>query len=217
MKSIAKLHYITHALDGQSHAKAAEAACAAGVDWVQLRVKKQSEEVWLQEAQHTKAICRKYASTFIINDNVALAAAMDADGVHLGMTDMAPEEARRLLGPEKIIGGTANTFQDIQRLAGVGVNYIGLGPFRFSATKENLSPILGLNGYKAILKQCRAAGIRLPIIAIGGIVSSTVKEILETGVYGVAVSSGINMASEKTLAVKHYMQYLLANDPNDVS
>lgn len=205
---ISKLHYITQAVNGKSHAKAAEEACAAGADWVQLRVKNQPDALWKEEALQTKVICQKYGSTFIINDNVALAAEVGADGVHLGKTDMSPAEARKLLGKGKIIGGTANTFEDVQRLVAQGVNYIGLGPFRFTSTKDNLSPILGLEGYKSILQQCHSADISVPVIAIGGITTTDVAPLLAAGVYGVAVSSAINLARDKEQAVNEFKQKL---------
>jgi thiamine-phosphate pyrophosphorylase len=197
MKKIAKLHYITQALQGKSHAEAAAAACAAGADWVQLRVKDQPYDLWKEEALQTQAVCRTYGSAFLINDNVRLAAEIDADGVHLGKTDMSPVEARELLGAEKIIGGTANTFEDVQQLVAAGVDYIGLGPLRFTSTKQNLSPILGSSGYSLMLHQCQMAGIKTPIVAIGGILAADVAPLLAAGVHGVAVSSVINLATDK--------------------
>ncbi|MFT2008922.1 thiamine phosphate synthase [Pontibacter sp. 13R65] len=197
MKNIAKLHYITQALNSNTHAQAAEVACAAGADWVQLRVKDQPYEEWKEEALQTQAICRTYGSTFIINDNAKLAAEVGADGVHLGKTDMSPVEARELLGADKIIGGTANIFEDVQQLAAAGVDYIGLGPFRFTSTKQNLSPILGLSGFEQILQQCQLAGITTPVVAIGGILAADIAPLLATGVHGVAVSSVINLATDK--------------------
>ncbi|WP_114783049.1 thiamine phosphate synthase [Botryobacter ruber] len=208
MKQVATLHYITQALNGKSHAQAAEAACAAGADWVQLRVKNQPYAQWKEEALQTREICRKYGSTFIINDNALLAAEVDADGVHLGKTDLSPGEARQLLGPDKIIGGTANTFADAVALVAAGVDYIGLGPFRFTATKENLSPILGLSGYETLLQQCCSAGITTPVIAIGGIVVADVAALLAAGVHGVAVSSVINLAEDKAQVVKGFKEVL---------
>ncbi|QCR24541.1 thiamine phosphate synthase [Pontibacter sp. SGAir0037] len=201
MKKIAKLHYITQAIAGKNHSEAAAGACAAGVDWVQLRVKNASYNLWKEEALRTQEICRHYGATFIINDNVALAAEVGADGVHLGKTDMAPAAARKLMGTAKIIGGTANTFEDIQRLIAAEVDYIGLGPFRFTSTKENLSPILGLNGYEQLLQQCTLSGITTPVVAIGGITPTDIAPLLQVGIHGIAVSSGINMAQDKKQAV----------------
>ena len=92
-----------------------------------------------------------------------------ADGVHLGKLDMPIKEARERLGKDFIIGGTANTFEDIRQHAADGADYIGCGPFRFTTTKQKLSPILGLDGYHSILTQMREKGITIPVVAIGGI------------------------------------------------
>ncbi|RDV16985.1 thiamine phosphate synthase [Pontibacter diazotrophicus] len=204
---ISRLHYITQETAAFTHAMAAEAACMAGADWVQLRVKTQPYEVWKELALQTKSICRCYGCTFIINDNVALAAEVDADGVHLGQLDMSPREARELLGSEKIIGCTANTFADVQRLVEQGVDYIGLGPYRFTSTKSNLSPILGLEGYTDLLQQCRQAGISIPIIAIGGITAADMPLLLQTGIHGIAVSSAITLAPDRAAAMAEFNQH----------
>jgi len=188
---ISRLHYITQDIPGLTHDQLAEAACTGGVNWVQLRLKNKPTAEWEIEAQKTKAVCRQYSATFIINDNVKLAQQIKADGVHLGKQDMSTAQAREILGPDFIIGGTANTFEDIQLHVAAGVNYIGLGPFRFTSTKDNLSPILGLEGYARILQQCRAAHITVPIIAIGGLTISDIPALLATGVHGIAVASAI--------------------------
>jgi thiamine-phosphate pyrophosphorylase len=183
---ISKLHYIT-----ANPAHAAQ-ACQGGVGWIQLRVKNKSEDEWKQIAKETKNICKKYGAKFIINDNVKLAKEIGADGVHLGKKDMSPDEARTILGLDFIIGGTANTFEDIQRLATLNVDYIGLGPFRFTQTKTNLSPLLGLEGYNELMKKCIDEKIEVPIIAIGGIQLGDIEAILTTGVHGIAASSAIS-------------------------
>ena len=115
------------------------------------------------------------ATTFILNDRVELAALIGADGVHLGKNDMSPMEARSILGPQAIIGGTANTFDDILRLIDESVDYIGLGPFRFTSTKKNLSPVLGIEGYAHIFQLCKEHNINIPIVAIGGLDKSDFK------------------------------------------
>lgn len=205
---ISRLHYITQQLKNVSHADLAKSACQAGIDWVQLRVKNRSYNDQLEIAQSTKEICKHYDAKLIINDNVKLAKEINADGVHLGKTDMDPVEARSVLGPDFIIGGTANTFEDIERLAKAKVDYIGLGPYRFTVTKENLSPILGLEGYRLILKKCNESGVNIPIISIGGIKSGDIKLLRTTGVYGVAVSSAINLSDNKNAEVKKFKNYL---------
>ena len=201
---ISKLQFITQDTNGFTHARSAEAACIAGVKWVQLRVKNQSEAAWLAIAQETMRVCQKYNVKLLINDNVTVALAVGAHGVHLGSEDMSPIEARKLLGNDAIIGGTANTFNDILQLEKAGVDYIGLGPYRFTASKEKLSPTLGLEGYTTIMQECQEASIKTPVIAIGGIIASDVEKIMETGVYGIAVASAINMAQDKA-AIVHFM------------
>ena len=198
MNNISKLHYITQDnIFGYTHAQLTEEACMSGADWVQLRVKKKGYTEWKEIAEDVLQVCKKYKAKLIINDNVRIAKEISADGVHLGKSDLHPEEARKILGDGFIIGGTANDFMDIEDLAEDKVDYIGLGPFRFTKTKENLSPVLGLEGYEKIMRACREMKIEIPIIAIGGILTEDVRNILSLGIHGIAVSSGINMAEDK--------------------
>ena len=125
-----------------------------------------------------------------------------------GKTDMSIGQARDILGKDKIIGGTANTFEEVQTLAKQGVNYIGVGPFRFTATKQNLSRVLGLKGYQTIIEKCKAEAIQIPIIAIGGITLEDVEDIRQTGVHGIAVSSAINLSADRTKSAKLFLQAL---------
>jgi thiamine-phosphate pyrophosphorylase len=129
----------------------------------------------------------------------------------LGKQDMNPAEARALLGPGFIIGGTANTLADIEGLVAAGVDYIGLGPFRFTATKEKLSPILGLVGYTEILAQCRAAGFTTPIVGIGGVELADIPALRTAGLHGVAVSGAIGSAVNPIDAARLFMAELVKN------
>ncbi|WP_299466162.1 thiamine phosphate synthase [uncultured Microscilla sp.] len=190
-KEIAKLQYITQQTNTLSHVQAAQKACEAGCNWVQLRVKDTPEAEVQAIALKVKAICALYGATFILNDHVAVAKAVHADGVHLGKEDMSPKEARKILGKDAIIGGTANTFEDVQRLVKARVDYIGAGPFRFTTTKKKLSPVLGAQGYTTLMANCYEQNIDTPIVAIGGIVAEDLSIIRQTGVYGVAVSGVI--------------------------
>jgi thiamine-phosphate pyrophosphorylase len=199
---ISRLHYIT------TNAQAAELACRGGVRWVQLRVKNLPADEWRQRALDVQVVCRHHGATLLINDNPALALEIGADGVHLGKQDMPPAEARALLGTDFIIGGTANTFADIEGLVAAGVEYIGLGPFRFTTTKEKLSPILGLSGYAEIMAQCRAAGFTTPVVGIGGVELADVAELLAAGLHGVAVSGAIGGAASPTEAAQIFVEEL---------
>jgi thiamine-phosphate pyrophosphorylase len=197
---ISRLHYIV------TTAEAAELACQGGVRWVQLRAKNLPAAEWQQRALDVQAVCRRHGATFIINDNPALALEIGADGVHLGQQDMPPAEARALLGPDFIIGGTANTFGHVKKLVAAGVDYIGLGPFRFTTTKEKLSPILGLAGYQQLLAQNWAAGFAVPIVGIGGIELADVAALRAAGLHGVAVAGAIGSADNPTAAAARCTQ-----------
>jgi thiamine-phosphate pyrophosphorylase len=140
-------------------------------------------------------MCKNVGATFIIDDRVELVKEIGADGVHLGKNDMPINEARKVLGESFIIGGTANTFEDVKAHYEASANYIGCGPFRFTTTKKNLSPVLGLDGYRNIINQMRDADIHLPIIAIGGITAEDIPAIIQTGINGIALSSTILRAA----------------------
>jgi thiamine-phosphate pyrophosphorylase len=202
---ISSLHYIV------ATAEAAELACRGGVRWVQLRAKNLPAAEWKQRALAVQAVCRHHGAMLLINDNPALALEIGADGVHLGQQDMPPTEARRLLGPDFIIGGTANTFADIEGLVAAGVDYIGLGPFRFTTTKEKLSPMLGLAGYACILARCQNAGFTTPIVGIGGITLADVAALRATGLHGVAVSGAIGSAADPAAAARLFVAELATN------
>jgi thiamine-phosphate pyrophosphorylase len=207
MSRISKLHYISQdGVWGFTHGQLAEEVCLGKADWVQLRAKKVGYQEWKEIALDTQIICKKYNAKLIINDNVRLAKEIKADGVHLGKSDTNPVEARKILGDEAIIGGTANTFIDIEKLAEAKVDYIGLGPFRFTNTKENLSPVLGIDGYQKIMQACADNKINIPVIAIGGIELEDIDSLLKTGVYGVAVSSAINREENKEEKIKKFLK-----------
>ncbi|WP_308574676.1 thiamine phosphate synthase [uncultured Prevotella sp.] len=185
------IQFITHANDRYDYLDGVRMALEGGCRWIQLRMKDASEEEVLKTAESTRKLCRQYDAVFLLDDYVELVERSGADGVHLGKNDMPIDEARRLLGKDKIIGGTANTFEDVKRIYSAGADYIGCGPFRFTTTKKKLSPILGLDGYRRIIKQMTAYGINIPVIAIGGILLQDVSDIMQTGVSGVAVSGAI--------------------------
>lgn len=185
------IQFITHANDRYDYLDGVRMALEGGCRWIQLRMKDASEEEVLKTAESTRKLCRQYDAVFLLDDYVELVERTGADGVHLGKNDMPIDEARRLLGKDKIIGGTANTFEDVKRIYSAGADYIGCGPFRFTTTKKKLSPILGLVGYRRIIEQMTAYGINIPVIAIGGILLQDVPDIMQTGVSGVAVSGAI--------------------------
>ena len=199
---IDKLHYISQQPKGHTHISTIAKALNAGCKWIQLRVKDEPKEDILQYAQQAKVLCERYGAKLIVNDHPEIAANVRAFGLHLGLQDMPIAQARAIVGETTIIGGTANTFEHIKQRVAEGADYIGLGPYRFTKTKQNLSPILGFEGYNRIIKQVRSAGITIPIIAIGGIEPDDVPLIMDAGLYGVAVSGAITYAANPLQTVE---------------
>lgn len=185
------IQFITHSNERYDHVEGAKLALQGGCRWIQLRMKDAMEIDFLRAAKKIRRLCDEYHATFILDDHVEWVGLTGADGVHLGKNDMPVDEARKMLGRNKIIGGTANTFEDVERLSRQGVDYIGCGPFRFTTTKKNLSPVLGLEGYRSITAQMKAHDIQLPIVAIGGILHQDIPAIMQTGVTGIAVSGAV--------------------------
>nr|WP_319399881.1 thiamine phosphate synthase [uncultured Carboxylicivirga sp.] len=194
--NIARLHFITSPSDKHDILSQIKQVVMGGGNWIQLRMKEESEEVVEKTAFQALSFCMDSGAKLIINDRVKLAARIGADGVHLGKEDMSPAEAREILGSQAIIGGTANTFEDIKKLVAQGVDYIGLGPFRFTGTKKKLSPVLGIEGYLNIIQQCEESNIHIPIIGIGGLTPDDFSELFNAGIYGVALSSYINQKDQ---------------------
>lgn len=202
------IQYISNKNDRYSHLQGIQLALEGGCRWIQLRMKDCSDDEIIPVAKKVKELCRQYDSTFVIDDNVQIAKLLDLDGVHLGKNDMPVKSARDILGSNKIIGGTANTFEDVKRLYEDGADYIGCGPFRFTTTKKNLSPILGLEGYRSITAKMKAEGIDIPIVAIGGITAADIKDVMQTGVTGIALSGTVLNAENPTEEMKQIINIL---------
>ncbi|MFT6922226.1 MAG: thiamine-phosphate pyrophosphorylase [Crocinitomicaceae bacterium] len=183
-----KLHYISQGENPKKHLENIQNACSHGAELVQLRLKDLSPKKVLKAAEEAREITAHFQTRLIINDYYKIAKEVKADGVHLGKNDTCPTVAKKHLGEYYFVGGTANTLQDFEALLKKKVDYIGLGPFRFTKTKDNLSPIVGYNGYLTILEELKTD---TPIIAIGGITLNDVPEIIETGIYGIAASGEI--------------------------
>ena len=190
------LQFITHKAGGYDELSGAEAVLRGGCRWVQLRMKDASDEEFLSAGRKLAELCRSFGARLILDDRVRLVEELGADGVHVGKNDMPVDEVRRLLGPGRIVGATANSFADIEAAAARGADYIGLGPFRFTSTKQKLSPVLGLEGYRSVMSACRDAGIVLPVVAIGGITAEDIPGLMAAGVHGIAVSGGLLRAED---------------------
>ncbi|MEO8932799.1 MAG: thiamine phosphate synthase, partial [Xanthomarina sp.] len=192
---IPKLHYISQGNSPKEHLDNIQKACSSGAELVQLRLKDtpgslagRSEKKYLKLAHEAREITSHFQTRLFINDVYKIAKEVKADGVHLGKTDSCPTIARKHLYTWQIIGGTANTLEDCEILISKEVDYISLGPFRFTTTKEHLPAIIGLDGYIAIMDVLKT---KTPIIAVGGITTDDVTAILKTGISGIAVSAEI--------------------------
>jgi thiamine-phosphate pyrophosphorylase len=192
-----KLQYISQGESIEEQLYNIHQALDNGCDWIQMRFKHQKPKKAMALAEAVKFLCEEYLANFIINDDVYLAEKINADGVHLGLSDMEVAEARAILGKTKIIGATANTFEDIIRQTNNGCDYIGLGPFQHTKTKTNLSPILGLEGYRSIIAKMNESQVNIPVYAIGGIILSDVNFLMKTGIHGIAVSGIITKSDDK--------------------
>ena len=200
------IQFITHETETVGYVEGARMALEGGCRWIQLRMKDASDDEVREAAAEIQPMCKAHDAIFLLDDRVELAKELKADGVHLGKNDMPVDEARRVLGEEFIIGGTANTFEDIERLARQGADYIGCGPFRFTTTKKNLAPVIGIEGYRDIIEKMEAAGIDLPVVAIGGITADDIDDILATGVRGIAVSGAVLRAENPVAIMKQIIQ-----------
>lgn len=201
---LSRLHYISQS----PHLQTIAEACQAGCRLVQLRAKDLSFDEYVQLAQEAKTLTDQFGVQLIINDQVEVAKAVQAYGVHVGKEDMSPWEARRLLGDQFVIGGSTNSLDDILRFADAEVDYVGLGPFRFTTTKTNLNPVLGLEGIAKIANEVQKRNIRLPIIAIGGIGLKDINDLKQTGIYGVAMSGAITYSSNRASDVQTIQRLL---------
>ncbi len=205
MRKISKLQFIT------TNAAAAEQACMGGIDWIQLRLKDVSYDEYKTVALEVQAVCKKYNATFIINDNVKLALDIRSDGVHVGQDDpLSMDDINELLVRNAITGATVNNTADILHFKGKPVSYLGLGPFRFTTTKQKLSPILGIEGYKKIFEELKHSDMYPipPLIGIGGITIEDVPGLVDTGLYGIAVSGAISNAQDVTDAARRFKSLL---------
>lgn len=202
------LLFITHQTETINYLQSVEIALKGGCRQVQLRMKDAGVDEVEAVARQAKLLCDKHQAQLYIDDHVEVCKKVGVAGVHLGKSDMPPGDARSVLGEKYIIGGTVNTYEDIVELNEQKVDYIGLGPFRFTTTKKNLSPVLGLEGYIEIITNCRRHGINLPIVAIGGITIHDIPDIMRTGVSGIALSSTILNAENPVEETKRIVELI---------
>lgn len=172
-------------LNGRTLYEQVEEALKGGVTFVQLREKNLDDTAFLQEAKEIKELCARFHVPFVINDNVDIAAEIDADGVHVGQSDMEAGDVRKKLGPDKIIGVSAQTVEQALRAQAHGADYLGVGAVFPTGSKTDAVEV----SHDTVREICRAVDI--PVIAIGGITRENVIELKGTGICGIAVISAI--------------------------
>lgn len=203
-----QFQYITHQTEKYSYLQSAEMALQGGCRWIQLRMKDPPIDEVETVAWQVKKLCENYQAIFLIDDYVELCKKIDADGVHLGKEDMHPQKAREILGDGFIIGSTCNTFEDIELQCELPIDYIGLGPFRFTSTKQKLATVLGVEGYSEIVNNCKKNRINIPIVAIGGITRNDILSIMQTNVNGIALSGAMLQAENPVAETKKIVSEL---------
>ncbi|WP_426475366.1 thiamine phosphate synthase [Chryseobacterium balustinum] len=202
-----KLQYISQGFTKSEQELNIKKALDNGIKWIQIRWKNAPENEFIRLCEISKKLCADNRSVCIINDDVQIAKDIDAEGVHLGLKDTSIEIARQILGENKIIGGTANSISDVLQRMNESCDYIGLGPLRFTSTKEQLSPILGFEGYKKIIQDLKEKGLEIPkIFAIGGVVLEDIQLLQQIEIYGVAVSGQITNQPSITKEFKTVLQ-----------
>ena len=202
-----KLQYISQGFTKAEQEINIRKALDNGIKWIQVRWKNAPENEFIELCENSKLLCSEYQSVCIINDHAQIAKDIDADGVHLGLKDISIEIARQILGKNKIIGGTANSISDVLQRMNESCDYIGLGPLRFTSTKEQLSPILGFEGYQKIIQTLKEKSLEIPkIFAIGGVVLKDIELLQQIGIYGVAVSGQITNQPSITKEFKTVLQ-----------
>lgn len=202
------LQFITNTIVELPVVDQVKMALAGGCRWIQIRMKDASDEEVAEVVKAVKPMCLEAEAFLILDDRVELAKTLDVGGVHLGKSDMPPSQARMKLGPAAVIGVTANTFDDIKAVASLDIDYFGIGPYHETTTKQNLAPVLGLEGIRDICLKMREAGITIPAVAIGGIRQEDVEPLMLTGINGIAVSGAIAGADDPKAATADFIKLL---------
>ncbi|GBD29334.1 Thiamine-phosphate synthase [bacterium HR32] len=197
-----RVYVITHAgFRGRSHEDVAQAAVAGGATALQLRDKESAGRALVATARRLVALANPAGVPVVVNDRVDVALAAGADGVHVGEDDLPVADARRLLGPERIVGASAGTVEEARRAEQEGADYLGVGPVFPTATKADAGEAIGLDGLRKIV-----AAVRVPVVGIGGITVENAAQVVLAGAAGVAVVSAVAGADDMVEATRRLRQ-----------
>ena len=205
MRRVGRLHVLTDITrqGRHDHAELARLALAGGADAIQFREKSGSTRGMIEIARALTGICRERGACLIVNDRLDVALAADADGVHLGLDDFPPSLARKLLGPDRVVGASALTVEEAIAGMRAGADYIGAGPVYATGSKPDAPLPIGAEGLRAIVR-----AVEIPVIAIGGVTAARVPEILATGAHGIAVIEAVAGDPDPTAATRRLREAL---------
>ena len=198
-----------HWLNGETLYSQVEKALKGGATFIQLREKKLDEGSFLEEAKEIQKLCKEYNVPFVINDNVEIAKEINADGVHVGQSDMEAQNVREILGDDKIIGVSAQTVEQALLAEKHGADYLGVGAVFKTGSKDDAEEV----SHDELERICKAVSI--PVIAIGGITHDNVKELAGRGIVGIAVISAIFSQKDIENATKELKAETLKTVNND--
>lgn len=198
-----------HWLNGETLYSQVEKALKGGATFIQLREKKLDEGSFLEEAKEIQKLCKEYNVPFVINDNVEIAKKINADGVHVGQSDMEAQNVREILGDDKIIGVSAQTVEQALLAEKHGADYLGVGAVFKTGSKDDAEEV----SHDELERICKAVSI--PVIAIGGITHDNVKELAGRGIVGIAVISAIFAQKDIEYATKELKAETLKTVNND--
>ncbi|WP_025142250.1 thiamine phosphate synthase [Pedobacter jeongneungensis] len=196
MKYIEKFQYITHDIRHLTHIEQTQLACEAGAKWIQYRCLSKTDQELLVDINAIAEICDDWGTTLIVTDHVHLNGKADIQGFHIEDMDTDFIALRKLVGSDITLGGSANTIENLIRLANEGADYAGYGPFSVTETKPNNYAPIDIEAYRHTIKELQGKAIELPILAVGGIKIYDVEALMQTGIYGIAVSGAINFADD---------------------
>ncbi|MBD3748368.1 MAG: thiamine phosphate synthase [Sphingobacteriales bacterium] len=207
-KFISKLHYLTQDLENRSHLEQVEIACEAGCKWIQYRCLSKSDKEMLAELHEIAAVCDDWGTTLLVTNHWHLLPLADIQGVHIEDMDADLNSIRTNIGDDKILGASATDYPQIVKHIKNGVDYIGCGPFAHTDTKPNNHQHWGIDGYQTVVKDLEKDQLSIPLIAAGGVNLASVKDLMETGIHGIAVSAAINQSENPSAAYKSFHQLL---------
>jgi thiamine-phosphate pyrophosphorylase len=196
MKYIEKLHYITHDISNFPHVEQVQNACEAGAKWIQYRCLSKADAELLQDINAIAEICDDWGTTLIVTNHIHLNGKADIQGFHIEDMNADFSALRKQVGDDVTLGGSANTVENLIRLYNEGADYAGYGPFSTSQTKPNNYPLISETQYYTAVKTLQKSGINFPVLAVGGIKLNDVEALMQSGIYGIAVSEAIYQADD---------------------